>query len=547
MSLIFYNGTIRDTLDFNCFEALGIDKGSIVARGSLEQVKSALPKAKLVDLKKHVLMPAFNDSHMHLLGYGQSLFQVELSGADSMEALIEKASSFIQEKALEKGQWLMGRGWNQDKFKNPKLPTRHELDQISTTHPIFLRRACGHIGVANSLALSLTGLLIEKPTVFEGGAIDLDEEGIPLGILRENAMNQLLDQVPTPDDSVLASYIKAAEAQLFSGGITSVQSDDLCVFPEKDSSRILRLFEAMGEDGRLKISVHEQSLMRHSAHLKYQLEMGYNYLSEFGTFSHGPLKILGDGSLGARTAFLNEPYSDDPSTRGIAMYSQEELNHYVELAFIAGMSVAIHGIGDAMIDMAIHAIQYAKAKLDAVDNQFYSKLRNAIVHCQITTREQLYLMRDLNIIGMVQPVFIDYDRHIVPSRVGSIRMAETYAFKTMEVLGIPTCYGTDCPVEDYSVFRGLRCAVTRKDLSGSPQEPFIESEAVTIEEALRAYTLGGAYASFEEKEKGGLLPGMTADLVILDRDPLHCPAEALTQIKVLQTYKTGELVYTWRK
>lgn len=547
MSLIFYNGTIRDTLDFNCFEALGIDKGAIVARGSLDQVKSALPKAKLVDLKNHVLMPGFNDSHMHLLGYGQSLFQVELSGVHSMQELIDETAAFIQSKALEKGQWLMGRGWNQDKFQRPSLPTRHDLDQISTTHPIFLRRACGHIGVANSLALSLTGLSQKNPTVVEGGAIDLDDEGYALGILRENAMNQLLDQVPTPEDSVLASYIKAAEAQLFSGGITSVQSDDLCVFPEKDSSRILRLFETMGQDGRLKISVHEQSLMRNKAHLNYQLENGYSYLKAFGTFSHGPLKILGDGSLGARTAYLNEPYSDEPSTRGIAMYTQAELNHYVAQAFDAGMPVAIHGIGDAMIDMAIQAIQYAKAQLDAKDCQLYSKLRNAIVHCQITTREQLYLMRDLNIIGMVQPVFIDYDRHIVPSRVGAARMAETYAFKTMELLGIPTCYGTDCPVEDYSVFRGIRCAITRKDLSDTPQDPFIESEAVTIEEALRAYTLGGAYASFEEREKGSLLPGMAADLVVLDRDPLLCPAEALTQINVLQTYKTGELVYTWRK
>lgn len=547
MEQIFYNGKILDTLDFQYYEALGVANGRIMARGSLDSVKAALPTAELVDLAGNTLLPGFNDSHMHLLGYGQSLFQVELSTAKSLDALIAHCSSFIAEKKLPTGQWLMGRGWNQDRFDMPVLPTRHDLDKISCQHPIFLRRACGHIGVANTLALTLTGLLVKQPDVLFGGAIDLEDDGLPSGVLRENAMNQLLDKVPTPSDEVLCQYIQAAESQLFSGGITSVQSDDLCVFPLVDSTRILRLFEAMGQDGRLRISVHEQSLMRTTAHLQAQLDSGYRYLKTFGTFSHGPLKILGDGSLGARTAYLSLPYSDAPTTSGIAMYTQAELDDYVKTAFMAGLPVAIHGIGDAMIDMAITAISRGKDALDATDPNAYGKLRNAIVHCQITTLKQLKQMRDLNLIGMVQPVFIDYDRHIVPLRVGHERMQETYAFKTMEKLGVHTCYGTDCPVEDFSVFRGLQCAVTRKDLSCNDQEPFLAHEAVSIEEALRAYTLGGAYASMEEASKGGLVPGMAADLVILNTDPLSCPMTELATLQVIATYKNGEQVYSWRR
>lgn len=547
MSHIFYNGFIIDPYDFKTYDALAIEGECIVARGSLEEVTACLPHATLYDLEGHCLMPGFNDSHMHLLGYGQSLFQVELSSASCVEELIRMSIAFIENKSISQGNWLIGRGWNQDKFLTPSLPTRHDLDKISTLHPIFLRRACGHIGVANTLALELTGLLKAFPNVLEGGAIDLDENGLPTGILRENAMNQLLDQILTPEDDVLAEYILAAQNELFSGGITSVQSDDLCVFAQRDSSRILRLFETMGSDGRLKLSVHEQSLMRDCSHLAYQLDHGYQYQRHFGRFSHGPLKILGDGSLGARTALLNAPYSDAPHTSGIAMYTQDELNTYVAAAFQSGLPVAIHGIGDGMIDMALRAITYGKAKLDQDEPSRYLSLRNAIVHCQITTTEQLKRMRDLRVIGMVQPIFIDYDRHIVPSRVGATRMKETYAFKTMETLGINTCYGTDCPVEHYNVFRGIQCAVTRKDLSKKSQEPFLESEAVSTQEALRAYTVGGAFASFEENQKGSLQVGMLADLVILNRNPLDCPSHELSDIQVVQTFKAGELVYQWKK
>jgi hypothetical protein len=357
MKTIFYNGTILDSLDFNSYEALAIDQGLIVAKGSLLDCQASLhTDYTLYDLKGHTLFPAFNDSHMHLLGYGQSLFQVDLVPARALEDLITFSQKFLEDTSLPKGEWLLGRGWNQDYFDFPIMPSRETLDQISTEHPIFFRRACGHIGVANTLALQLVGLWEEPPTHIDGGYIDLCFDNRPTGILRENAMDLLLNKIPTPSEAVLSQYIEKAQAALFSGGITSVQSDDLCTFPMTDTPLILKTFEHMGNDGRLKISVHEQSLMRTLEHFKSQIEQGYVYQKHFGRFSYGPLKILGDGSLGARTAFLRAPYSDAPETRGIAMYTQKELNALVKTAFENHIPVAIHGIGDGMIELALNAI-----------------------------------------------------------------------------------------------------------------------------------------------------------------------------------------------
>lgn len=551
MKTIFYNGAIIDTADFKFYEALAIDQGLIVAKGTLEHCQELVgSETMLLDLCGQTLLPGFNDSHMHLLGYGQSLFQVDLVPARSLEDLVYLSQLFLEDNALPKGEWLLGRGWNQDYFDFPMLPSRETLDQISTEHPIFLRRACGHIGAANTLALELVGLWDNPPTHVDGGHVDLGFDNKPTGILRENAMDLLLSRIPTPSQTVLASYIEQAEKALFSGGITSVQSDDLCVFPMADSPLILKTFEDMGLSGRLKISVHEQSLMRTSAHLKERIEAGYVYQKSFGTFSYGPLKILGDGSLGARTAYLRSAYADDPESQGIAMYTQDELSDLVLTAFRNGIPVAIHGIGDGMIDQALTAIEQGLRGLADMPGlgQAASEqpLRNAIVHCQITDKSLLDRMKAVNAIAMVQPIFLDYDLHMVEDRVGKERARETYAFKTMENMGIPTAYGTDCPVEGYQVFRGIQCAVTRQDLKHQPLGGWLPEEAVTIQEALRAYTLGSAYASGEEQNKGALGIGMAADLVILDQNPLHVPAERLSEIQVTATFKSGALVYSWK-
>lgn len=540
MKTIFYNGTILDSLDFKAYEALAIDQGLIFMKGTLGDCKNALGvDAQLVNLEGATLFPGFSDSHMHLLGYGQSLFQVDLTASTSLESLVGIGQSFLEEHPLSQNEWLLGRGWNQDYFDFPIMPTREQLDLISATNPIFFTRACGHLGVANTLALKLSGIWDEPTQHVDGGHIDLNFDGVPTGILRENAMNLLLKLLPSPTEDSLRKYILKAQSELFSGGITSVQSDDLCSFPLEDSSKILNTFKTMGSEGSLKLSVHEQALMRNLDHFKIQIEGGYSYKKTFGNFSFGPLKILGDGSLGARTAYLREPYSDAPEMQGIPMYSPEELDALVETSFNHGIPVAIHGIGDGMIDRALNAIE------KALDNNPTPPERNAIVHCQITDYNMLARMQEMKVIAMIQPIFLDYDLHMVEDRVGKERAKTTYAFNTMERMGIHTAYGTDCPVEGYHVFKGIQCAVTRQDLHHIPEEGWLPEEAVTVEEALRAYTLGSAYAEGEENHKGCLGVGMIADLVILDQNPLMVKPQELSQIKILATYKNGELVYSW--
>ncbi len=541
MKTIFYNGTILDASDFNTYEALAVDQGLISMKGTFSDCKAALgSETTLVNLEGAVLFPGFNDSHMHLLGYGQFLFQANLVPSKSLEDIVSIGLQFLETSGLHKEDWLLGRGWNQDNFQFPIMPTRELLDQISETHPIFFGRACGHLGVANTKALELSGILDHPDQHVDGGHIDLNFDGLPTGILRENAMNLITSQIPSPSESLIEKYIEGAQSALFSGGITSVQSDDLCCLPLEDTDKILRTFEKMGLSGQLKISVHEQSLMRTLTHFRAQLDKGYTYVKSFGTFSYGPLKILGDGSLGARTAYLRQPYSDAPEMQGIPMYTQEELNDLVQLAFEHKIPVAIHGIGDGMIERALNAIEQGQKNCSEAPE------RNAIVHCQITDKVMLQRMKTMNVIGMVQPIFLDYDLHMVEARVGKERAKTTYAFKTMEKMGIHTCYGTDCPVEGFDVFKGIQCAVTRQDLHHQPEGGWLPEEAVTVREALKAYTLGSAYASSEESVKGCFEIGMAADLVVLDQNPLEVPLEQLSKIRILATYKNGEQVYSWK-
>lgn len=495
-----------------------------------------------VDLHGKSLLPGFNDSHMHLLGYGKSLYDVLLTDASSIDDMVSITKAWIATNQPPKGTFIQGRGWNQDHFQCPSLPSRHDLDRVSTVHPIVLSRACGHILVANSTALELAGIS-EETRAIDGGSIDTDATGVPTGILRENARNLVLDLIPTPDTKTLQQYILRAQEELFKHGITSVQSDDLCVFPIEDTDDILEAFQTLGNDGRLILKVHEQSLFRTSDNLLRCIHQGYAFGKRFGNFTHGPLKILGDGSLGARTALLKEPYSDDPATKGIALYTQSELDEMVRIAAENGIPSVIHGIGDGMIDMALDAISKAPGVPQTANLQ-NTPLRHGIVHCQITGTDQIERMQELGVHALVQPIFLDYDLHMAEDRVGIGRASTSYAFNTMIEKGIHAPFGTDCPVEGPSVFNCIQCAVTRKDLLGRPETPWYPDEAVDMKKALHAYTVEGAWASYEESSKGRIEVGYQADLIAVDTDPLAVAPSSIKDMRVIMTMVDGRIVHS---
>lgn len=484
------------------------------------------------------LMPGFNDSHMHYLHYVKAKKgSVNLTGCASLSGVVERMKKgFAESYDRESGLWLTGEGWNQDYFADEKrFPTAEDLDRVTTEYPMLIMRACFHIGVMNSKAMELLG--IDRDTVGRYGVYaETWPDGRPNGVVKEGVFDDIKSNLPAPSLQQLLDMMVDCQADLFQYGVTSVQSDDMKYIPENGAYDMLPLIRAAAEDGRLKLRIAEQALLPAMADMNYFFdEKGLDDSYGNRTFKISCAKILSDGSLGARTAFMREPYADAPDTKGIAVYTQEELDELVMKAHRANTAAAIHAIGDGAVEMCLNAIERARREMP------YLHPRHGIVHCQITDRKQIARFKELDVIAYIQPIFIDYDMHIVYDRVRKDLADTSYAWKDYVDLGVHAPFGTDCPVEPFRPLPGLYCAVTRRDLKG--RGPFLPEQKLTREQALYAYTAEGAYASRDEDVKGKVRAGMYADFITLDRDLLSCPDEALLEARVTRTYVGGQCVY----
>ncbi|MBU5255602.1 amidohydrolase [Tissierella praeacuta] len=538
MDLILINGKIHTmNKERNIVEAIGINGDIIENIGTNEEIMALKNNStKIIDLEGKVVLPGFNDSHMHLLSYGYSLNRIDLGGAKSIEEINCIIKNIIEEKDMEKGEWVNGRGWNQDYFIGEKrFPTRHDLDKISLEHPILIGRACGHIVVVNSKALELLNITKDTPQV-DGGHFDLDENGEPLGIFRENALGLVYSKLPNPTVDDIKHMMVRAIKDLNKNGVTSVGTDDFDAFPDVDYEKIILAYQELKEENKLKVRVYEQFLIQDKDRLQGFIDKGYG--SSWGDkfFKLGSLKLLVDGSLGARTAALTEDYSDDYNNKGITKLLQDELDIIVDLANQYNIQVAIHGIGDRAMYMALESIEKVLDK-NPRDNH-----RHGIVHCQITDEELLNKFAELKIIAYIQPIFLDYDWKIVRSRVGENRERTSYNWKTMLDKNITIACGSDSPVETFNVMKGIYEAVTRKDLDGNPQGGWLPEQRLTVDEAVYGYTMGGAYASFEENIKGSLEEGKLADMVVLSKDIFNMEEDSIKDVEVVATIFGGELV-----
>lgn len=539
MDLILINGNVH-TMDLHneIAEAAAVKDGKFIKVGGNSDVLSLKSdNTKVLDLKGRTVVPGFNDSHMHLLSFGYSLRMVDLKGCKSIEDMVYKVRSFISEKGLKKGTWVNGMGWNHDYFEGEKVfPTRYDLDKISTDHPVVLTRVCGHVSVVNSKALEVSG--IDRDTLqAEGGHFDTDENGEPFGIFRENANNLIYDRIPNASIHEVKEMILDAADYANSKGLTSVQTDDFGHVPGNGFREVIKAYTELKESGKLNLRIYEQCLLPDILMLRDFLDDGYTTGYGDEMFRIGPLKLLSDGSLGARTAALCEPYADDPYTSGILVYTHEEMDELVLTADNAGMDSAIHSIGDKAMYMAfdsIENVQNVSTRKDA---------RHSIVHCQITDDALINKFKDMDIIAHIQPIFLHYDLHIVEDRVGKHKAEKTYAFKTMLKKGIHIGLGTDCPVEDLDTMNSIYCAVTRMDLEGYPKGGWLPEENLTVKDAVSSYTMGSAYASFEEDIKGSITEGKLADMVVLDSDIFKISPEKIKDVQVDMTFLGGKLVY----
>ena len=510
-------------------EAFLVENGIFTAVGSNEEILARADKT--VDLEEKFVCAGFNDSHMHLLNLGQALSvaPLHLYTGSLREMLL-----CLEQTQPGRGGWILGRGWNQDLFSDTnRRPNRWDLDRVSLEYPVCAVRACGHALALNSKALELLDIHANTPQI-PGGEIVM-EAGLPNGILFDNAMDLVYAAIPAPGKEDIKDMLRSAAVMLNSYGITGCQSDDYCVFQNVPWQTVNEAYRELEESGELTVRVYEQANFTSLASLSAFVEAGNVTGKGTALFRIGPLKMLGDGALGARTAYLTAPYADDPSTRGLSVFTPEVFDEMIGYAHAAGMQVAVHCIGDACLDLVLNSIEKALTANPRADH------RHGIVHCQITRPDQLERIARLGLHVYAQSIFLDYDLHIVEDRVGKELARSSYNWKTLMDMGVTVSNGSDCPVELPNVMGGIQCAVTRRDLRG--EGPYLPAEAFTVQEALDSFTKMGAKASFEERSKGQIRPGMLADFVILGENPFETDPGKLKDIPIFATYLGGTIVY----
>ncbi|MBQ9951144.1 MAG: amidohydrolase [Clostridia bacterium] len=529
MRTIYHNAAVyTGTLPLQ--QAFVVEDDRFLFAGSDEDAL-AYSADSVVDLGGAFVCAGFNDSHMHLLNFGQTLTIAPLhEHTRSLEDMI----ACLAASRPGRGGWIRGRGWNQDFFTDAdRMPNRWDLDKASSEHPVLATRACGHALVVNSKALEILGITAETPQV-PGGQIVM-ENGQPNGVFFDNAMDLIYSALPAPGKEDVKDMLRAACKALNGYGITSCQSDDYCVFNGLSWKTVNEAYRELEKSGEMTVRVYEQSNFTKVDELAEFVESGHVTGAGSDFFRTGPLKMLGDGALGARTAFMSQPYADDPSTTGLSVFTPEEFDSLIGYAHSHGMQVAVHCIGDACLDLVLSSIEKANAAHPREDH------RHGIVHCQITRPDQLESILKNRLHVYAQSIFLDYDLHIVAQRVGEKLAASSYSWKTLLKNGGTVSNGSDCPVELPRVLGGIQCAVTRCDLSGVG--PYLPHEAFTVQEALDSFTKNAAWASFEENSKGQIAPGMLADFTVLGGNPFETDSACIKDIPVLKTFTGGREVY----
>ena len=508
--------------------------------GAAEYLKEhPVSDLEILDMQGQFVMPGFNDSHMHYLHYAKAKKgAVDLYGCTSLKEVIDRMKKgFAEQYDKNSGLWLSGEGWNHDYFTDEKrFPNSKDLDAVTTEYPMIVMRTCFHVATLNSKAMEL--LNINKDTVAQYGAFaETYPDGTPNGVIKEHVFDNIKANLPAPGLEQLMEMMVECQEDLFSYGITSIQSDDFKYTPDGVAYDMMAMIRDASEQGRYKVRMAEQALLMSKQEVdQFFDEKGFDDSYGNRSFKISCVKILSDGSLGARTALMRKPYADDPSTCGLAIFkTQEELDYIVLKAHRNNMAAAIHAIGDGAVEMCLNSIERARREMP------YLHPRHGIVHCQITDKEQIRRFKELDVIAYIQPVFIDYDMHIVFDRVGKELADTSYAWKDYIESGVHAPFGTDCPVEELNPMRGIYCAVTGCDTKGNG--PAWPQQILNRSQALYGYTAAGAYASHDEDVKGKIKAGMYADFIVVDTDLCACADEDILKAKVNSTYIGGENVY----
>ncbi len=477
--------------------------------------------AEVVDLAGAQVFPGFTESHGHLVGYGESLEEVDLRGAASFDEVVERVRRAAAK--LPAGTWVLGRGWDQNLWPDKRFPTQEKLSAAVPDHPVVLRRVDGHAALANASALAAAGIgpATKDP---EGGRILREPSGAPTGVLVDMAEGLLDRAIPKRTAADIERRIRLAAGHLAAFGITEIHDAGV----PSDELAVLRALEA---SGRMPLRVYAMLDGSDDDLLNGEFAAGPR-AARGGMLAVRAVKLYADGALGSRGALLSAPYSDEPSARGLEVTPEARLADVVRRAGKAGFQPCIHAIGDAAVTRV----------LDIYERELGARgdlLRPRVEHAQIVRPEDVPRFAALGAIASVQPTHCTSDMPWVPARLGEARVSWAYRWRSLLTAKARLCLGSDVPVESPDPRAGMWAAVTRRTQQGTPPGGWNPAEALTPAEALEGYTGWAAYAAFEEDWRGAIAPGAAADLTVLDRDPVAGAPAAILQARVLRTVIAG--------
>ena len=535
---LFINGEIYSMKkEGEKFQSLGVKDGKIIFLGTNDEAKNISSK-ELIDLKGKMMIPGMADAHLHLYAYCQNLTFVDLAKVHNINEMI----SLMKEKVknVKKGDWVKGVNFDQSKWKENRFPTLEEMNSISKDNPVIIKRCCLHAVVANSKALEIAGIG-KNYQAGSGGIVELDKNGMPNGILREQSTKVFDDILPDPlkDIEVQKKIMQDVLNDMSSKGITTIHTYAAKIWQYNEDINIYKNFEKEGKLP-LRVTVCIDELFEPEILTKEKLNNPYRKVQL------GAYKIFSDGSMGSRSAALKKPYSDDPQNSGFMLFTQEELNNKILTGYEHGLQPAIHAIGDRALDMTLSAIEHTlktTKEKGMTDEEQKNRLPFRIIHVQMIDDDLLERMKKLPLVLDIQPIFLCTDLHWIEDRIGKERLKGSFALKTMEKAGLIQTGGSDCPVETYEPLKGIYAAVTRQDMEGYPAEGFLPEERLSVYEALCMYTKNVHYATGQESVLGTLEIGKFADLTVLEKNLFKIDKKEIKDVKVEQTYVAGNCVF----
>lgn len=485
------------------------------------------PNTKIVDAAGKRLLPGFNDAHVHFTSGGQQLEQVELNDATSAQEFVRRIRE--RAKTTAKDEWILGGRWDETKWTPPELPTRRLIDDFTADIPVAVDRYDGHMILANSAALKLAGITAQTPDP-PGGVIVRDADGNPTGALKDAASDLVYKVIPPPSHDQRRHAVERALAHAASLGVTSVQDMN----PEYAD---IAIYSELLEEGKLTTRIYAAPLI---PQVDDQTKIGLRHSFGGPYLRLGALKSYADGSLGSRTAYFFDPFTDQPNNRGLlsdGMHPISLMRDRMMKADSAGLQLCTHAIGDA----GISAILDIYAEIEKAHGSRDRRWR--IEHAQHMAAKDFDRFAQLHVIASMQPYHAIDDGRWAEGRIGHDRASRTYAFRTFLDHKVRLAFGTDWNVAPLNPMLSLYAAVTRATLDGKNPNGWFPEQKLTVKEAIEGYTMGSAYTEFQEKDKGSITRGKLADMVLLSEDVLSIEPVKIRDVKVIKTWVGGKLIY----